>query len=76
MASRHASRLKRLIEERDPELVPTIVHLARSLEDPQVVDELLEGASFEKRRRSSPRFLPGSISQMFLRLAAVGTARK
>ena len=48
--SANASKLWQLIEARDPDLLPAIVHLARSLDDPRVVDALLDGVTYEKRR--------------------------
>lgn len=47
---RQVSKLRLLVEEGDPDLLLSVVHLARSLDDPEVVDALLEGATWDKRR--------------------------
>ena len=49
-SGRHARKLRRLIDELNPDILPSVVHLARSLDDPDVVDSLLEGTTWKKRR--------------------------
>lgn len=79
-----AAKLRELIEALDPDSLPSIVHLARSLDDGDVVDALLEGATWDERRiepgtvlrEALPRHAHHHARMATLALIATGIGRR